>query len=139
MLPSTVLFLPAEFLYSTSRDKIRRNSRRNALCLAVGNHGGWGGERGPWGVGGKEARLLRRTLRCTPVSNAVCVNNSPVFLSFLHFAFSARLCLKRVRRRLSNSPSLSPSFSLSTLSHCFLPLVRSAFSSFSLFYENDRF
>ncbi|KYM94233.1 hypothetical protein ALC62_15141 [Cyphomyrmex costatus] len=36
-----MLFLPAGFLHSASRDdKIRRNSRRNALCLVIENRGG---------------------------------------------------------------------------------------------------
>jgi len=49
-----MLFLPVEFLHSTSRDdKIRRNSRRNALCLVIENRG----EKGTVGcrVEGREA------------------------------------------------------------------------------------
>jgi len=71
-----------EFLDSASRDDwICRNPRCKVLCPVVIEIIGEGGERV---VGGTEAGKTRRTLGCTPMSNAACVNNSLVssFRSF---------------------------------------------------------
>ncbi|KYQ52574.1 hypothetical protein ALC60_08290 [Trachymyrmex zeteki] len=77
-----MLFLPAGFLHSTSwDDKIRRNSRRNALCLVIENRG----EKGTVGcwIEGREASASAdtsmHTESCTLV--AVCRHDTECSLS----------------------------------------------------------